>query len=60
MHFDVTDFVANIRDEIVMGVVEEQVERSAVDALAEEDNRAELLPDPIHAPNIDIGQNAGY
>ena len=43
-----------------MGVVEEQVERSAVDALAEEDNRAELLPDPIHAPNIDIGQNAGY
>ena len=60
VHFDVTDFVANIRDGIVTSVVEEQVERSAVDALAEGDNRDVLMPDPIHAPNIDIGQNAGY
>ena len=60
VHFDVTDFVAHIRDEIVTAVVEEQVEQSVVDALAEEDNRDVVMPDPEPAPIIDIRQNAGY
>ena len=59
-YFDLTAFVANIRDDIVAAVVAETVESSMAGALAGEDNLNAAMPEPIAAPNIDIGHNAGY